>query len=108
MFCFSVRYLLQGGDVMQHFTSLSGVILRNTAFAFNKTFAASLIVLTPFSKIALVIIENSVRWLVENFVLSSDDYSNDGFQFSKWRPDLLMFRSRIIEQFKEILFYFLK
>ena len=46
---------------MQHFTSISGVILRNTAFAFNKTFAASLTVLTPFSKIAVVIIENSVR-----------------------------------------------
>ena len=27
------------------------------------------------------------------------DYSNDGFQFSKWRPDLLMFRSRKLSSF---------
>ena len=32
------------------------------------------------------------------------DYSNNGFQFSKWRPDLLMFRSRKFL----FLFYFLE
>ena len=30
---------------------------------------------------------------------SLGDYSNDGFQFLKWRPDLLMFRSRKLSSF---------
>ena len=56
--------------------------------------------------LSLVIIENGVRWLVENFVLSLGDYSNDGVQFSKWRPDLLIFRSRKLSSLKKFCVLF--
>ena len=33
------------------------------------------------------------------------DYSNDGFQFSNWRPYLLMFRSRKLSSLKKMSYH---
>ena len=88
-------------DTEQYFV-LSKILVRAQRKVCSDQWLIIFGTLKLISKIALVIIENGARWLVENFVLSrcnqrqviiAGHYSNGGFQFSKWRPDSLMFRS---------------